>query len=209
MTVVNGTPVRVADIASVEPGEAPVYQIVTANGRPAVLVNIHQQPDANAVELANAVNREIEEIRKTLPADIELKTFYDQSLLVRDSIGGVSESIVIGLFLSALVLLLFLRNWRITLVATTVIPVAALIAVVVMRLFNMSFNLMTLGGIAACIGVVIDDAIVIVENIMVHLSEGQTAAVASTNAITELTPALIGSTLTPAMVFLPLIFLVE
>jgi CzcA family heavy metal efflux pump len=207
VNVVNGTPVRVADIASVEPGEAPVYQIVTANGRPAVLVNVHQQPDANAVELANAVNAEIEDIRKTLPADIELKTFYDQSLLVRDSIGGVSESIIIGLFLSALVLLIFLRNWRITLVATTVIPVAALIAVVAMRLFNMSFNLMTLGGIAACIGVVIDDAIVIVENIMVHLSEGQTPATASTNAITELTPALIGSTLTPAMVFLPLIFL--
>jgi CzcA family heavy metal efflux pump len=207
VTVVNGTPVRVADIASVEPGEAPVYQIVTANGRPAVLVNIHQQPDANAVELANAVNREITDIRRTLPADIELKTFYDQSLLVRDSIGGVSESIIIGLFLSALVLLVFLRNWRITLVASTVIPVAVLIAIVVMRLFNMSFNLMTLGGIAACIGVVIDDAIVIVENITVHLSEGQTAAIASANAIRELTPALIGSTLTPAMVFLPLIFL--
>ena len=76
-----------------------------------------------------------------------------------------------------------------------------------MRLFNMSFNLMTLGGLAACIGVVIDDAIVIVENIMVHLSEGQTPAEASTSAIIELTPALIGSTLTPAMVFVPLVFL--
>ena len=205
--VVNGTPVRVSDIAIVQPGEAPLYQIVTANGRPAVLVNLHQQPDANAVALADAVNREVEDIRKELPSDIELKTFYDQSLLVRDSIRGVSESIVIGLLLSALVLLIFLRNWRITLVATVVIPIAALIAIVVMRLFHMSFNLMTLGGIAACIGVVIDDAIVIVENIIVHLSEGQPPLIASRNAITELTPALIGSTLTPTMVFLPLVFL--
>ena len=135
------------------------------------------------------------------------KKFYDQSLLVRESIGGVAESIVIGLFLSAAVLLVFLRDWRITLVASAVIPIAVLIAVVAMRLFNMSFNLMTLGGIAACIGVVIDDAIVIVENIMVHMSAGQTPAEASRSAITELTPALIGSTLTPAMVFVPLIFL--
>ena len=205
--VVNGTPVRVADIAAVKAGEAPVYQIVTANGRPAVLVNVHQQPDANAVELANLVNSEVDDIGKSLPKDIEIRSFYDQSLLVRESIGGVAESIVIGLFLSAAVLLVFLRDWRITLVASAVIPIAVLIAVVAMRLFNMSFNLMTLGGIAACIGVVIDDAIVIVENIMVHRSAGQTPAEASRSAITELTPALIGSTLTPIMVFVPLIFL--
>lgn len=204
---VNGNPVRVKDIARVEPGEAPIYQIVTANGRPAVLVNVHQQPDANTVEVASAVNREIGEIRKGLPRDIELATFYDQSALVRDSIGGVTESIIIGLLLSTLVLLVFLRDWRITMVAAVVIPIAALTAVVAMRLFGMSFNLMTLGGIAASIGVVIDDAIVVVENILVHLSGGQSPAEASRSAITELTPALIGSTLTPVMVFVPLVFL--
>lgn len=205
--VVNGTPVLVKDIATVEPGEAPIYQIVTANGRRAVLINVHQQPDANVVDLAAAVDNEIRGIRNSLPRDIELSTFYDQSILVRDSIGGVAESILIGLALSALVLLVFLRDWRITLVAAIVIPIAALIAVVAMRLFDMSFNLMTLGGIAASIGVVIDDAIVIVENIMVHLSQGQSPVEASRSAITELTPALIGSTLTPVMVFVPLIFL--
>lgn len=205
--VVNGTPILVKDIATVEPGQAPVYQIVTANGRRAVLINVHQQPDANVVTLAAAVGREIRSIRDSLPRDIELSTFYDQSILVRDSIGGVTESIIIGLLLSSVVLLVFLRDWRITLVAAIVIPIAALIAVVAMRLFEMSFNLMTLGGIAASIGVVIDDAIVIVENIMVHLSLGQSPAESSRLAITELTPALIGSTLTPVMVFVPLIFL--
>src|SRR5205085_2863029 len=98
-------------------------------------------------------------------------------------------------------------SWRTTLVAGLVIPIAVLIAIIFMKLFNMSFNVMTLGGIAACIGVVIDDAIVMVENIVVHLSLGQTPREAAKSAITELTPALIGSTLTPIVVFVPLIFL--
>ncbi len=104
-------------------------------------------------------------------------------------------------------LLVFLKSWRTTIVAAVVIPMAVLIAIVFMKLFNMSFNLMTLGGLAACIGVVIDDAIVMVENIMVHLSTGQAPMEAAKSAITELTPALTGSTLTPIMVFAPLVFL--
>jgi multidrug efflux pump subunit AcrB len=205
--IVKGTPVLVKDLASVIAGERPIYNIVTANGRPAVLVNVLQQPDGNAVQIADAVNEELADIRKTLPSDIQLSTYYDQSILVRESISGVTESILIGLALSVLVLMGFLKNWRSTLIAAVVIPVAALIAIVFMRLFNMSFNLMTLGGIAACIGVVIDDAIVMVENISVHLSMGQSPPEAARSAIVELTPALIGSTLTPIMVFAPLVFL--
>ena len=205
--VVKGTPVLVKDIASVVPGEKPTYNIVTANGRTAVLVNVLQQPDGNAVQVADAVNAELAEIRKTLPKDIELSTYYDQSILVRDSISGVVESILIGLVLSVAVLMAFLKSWRTTLVAAAVIPVAVLTAVVCMSLLHMSFNLMTLGGIAACIGVVIDDAIVMVENIAVHLNMGQTPNEAARSAIIELTPALIGSTLTPIVVFVPLVFL--
>jgi CzcA family heavy metal efflux pump len=205
--VVKGTPVTIASLAKVVPGERPIYNIVTANGLPAVLVNVLQQPDGNAVAIAAAVNQELKDIRKTLPPDIDLSIFYDQSILVRESIQGVTESILIGLVLSVLVLIGFLKNWRTTLVAAIVIPIATLIAIVFMRLFNMSFNLMTLGGLAACIGVVIDDAIVMVENIMVHLSMGQSPREASKSAVAELTPALIGSTLTPIMVFVPLVFL--
>ncbi len=205
--VVRGTPVSVKDIANVVAAEKPVYNIVTANGRPAVLINVLQQPDGNAVEIANAVNAELAAIKKALPGNIQLSTYYDQSVLVRDSISGVTESILIGLGLSVLVLLVFLKSWRTTIVAAVVIPIAVLIAVVFMRAFNMSFNLMTLGGLAACIGVVIDDAIVMVENIMVHLSTGQAPMEAAKSAITELTPALTGSTLTPIVVFAPLVFL--
>ncbi|MFQ5740286.1 MAG: efflux RND transporter permease subunit [Acidobacteriota bacterium] len=205
--VVRGTPILVKQLASVVPGEAPIYNIVTANGRPAVLINVLQQPDGNAVEIATAVNRELAEIRKGLPPDIGLSVFYDQSILVRDSIASVRDSILIGLLLSVGVLVGFLKSWRTTLVAALVIPIATLVAVVFMKLFHMSFNLMTLGGLAASIGVVIDDAIVMVENIMVHLSLGKTPTQASRSAIAELTPALIGSTLTPIVVFVPLVFL--
>jgi CzcA family heavy metal efflux pump len=205
--VVRGTPVAVKDLARVVPGERPIYNVVTANGRPAVLVNVLQQPDGNAVTIADSVNAELADIKKGLPADIELSTFYDQSVLVRESISGVAESILIGLGLSVLVLMVFLKSWRTTIVAAVVIPIAVLIAIVFMKLFNMSFNLMTLGGLAACIGVVIDDAIVMVENIIVHLSTGQSSMEAARSAITELTPALTGSTLTPIMVFAPLVFL--
>jgi CzcA family heavy metal efflux pump len=205
--MVKGTPVTVSNLARVVPGERPIYNVVTANGRPAVLVNVLQQPDGNAVAIADAVNQELKDIRSTLPPGIDLSIFYDQSILVRDSIQGVVESILIGLGLSVLVLAVFLKNWRTTLIAAVVIPIAILIAIVCMKLFNMSFNLMTLGGLAAAIGVVIDDAIVMVENITVHLSMGQEPGEASKSAITELTPALIGSTLTPIMVFAPLVFL--
>ena len=207
VSVNGGTPVLVKNLAKVVAGEKPVYNIVTADGLPAVLVNVLQQPDGNAVAIADAVNRELQRIKKELPPDVNLAIFYDQSILIRDSIGSVAESILIGLGLSIAVLVGFLKSWRTTFVAALVIPVAVLIAIAFMKLFHMSFNLMTLGGIAACIGVVIDDAIVMVENIIVHLSMGQAPREAAMSAIVELTPALIGSTLTPIVVFAPLVFL--
>jgi multidrug efflux pump subunit AcrB len=205
--VVRGTPVLVKNVASVVSAEQPVYNIVTADGRNAVLLNILQQPDGNAVQIADTVKTELEDIRKQLPPDIQIGTFYDQSLLVRDSINGVAESILIGLGLSVAVLVGFLKSWRTTVVAAVVIPIAVLMAIVCMRLFGMSFNLMTLGGLAASIGIVIDDAIVMVENIVVHLTRGETPKDAAQIAVRELTPALIGSTLTPIVVFVPLVYL--
>ncbi len=181
--VVKGTPVLVKNLAGVVPGERPIYNIVTANGKPAVLVNVLQQPDGNALQIADSVNHELVEIKKTLAPDVHLATFYDQSILVRDSIGSVRDSILIGLGLSVAVLVGFLKSWRTTIVAALVIPVALLTAIVFMKLFHMSFNLMTLGGLAAAIGVVIDDAIVMVENISVHLSLGQSRSEAARSAI--------------------------
>ena len=207
VAVLEGIPVRITDIAEVVRGERPVYNIVTANGRPAVLIDVLQQPDGNALQVSRAVNEEIERIERTLPEDIELATYYDQSILIRDSILGVRDAMLLGLALSVAVLMAFLKDWRTTLIAALVIPISLLIAVVFMQWFSMSFNLMTLGGMTACVGIVIDDAIVMVENITVHQSMGQSRAEATRSAIAELTPSLIGSTLTLIMVFVPLVFI--
>ncbi|HTF36802.1 MAG TPA: efflux RND transporter permease subunit, partial [Blastocatellia bacterium] len=133
--------------------------------------------------------------------------YYDQSLLVRDSMNSVRDSILIGLLLSVVILFAFLRNWGSTFVAVLVIPVTVLATFLAMWLAGLSFDLMTLGGVAAAIGLVIDDAIVVVENIYTHMARGQSRREAVQNAISEITVPIIGSTITPVVVFLPLTLL--
>ncbi|HEV7682208.1 MAG TPA: efflux RND transporter permease subunit [Pyrinomonadaceae bacterium] len=207
VAVVNNAPVTVADVATVGAGVEPEYTIVTADGHPAVLLNIRRQPDANTVTVDDEVKTELAAIAPLLPKDVKVAPFYDQSLLVRDSIKSVRDSILIGLLLSVAILYAFLRNWGTTFVATLVIPVTVLATFLAMYLVGLSFDLMTLGGVAAAIGLVIDDAIVVVENIYTHLARGQTRRAALESAISEITVPIIGSTLTPVVVFLPLTLL--
>ncbi len=138
---------------------------------------------------------------------MKLAFFYDQSEIVRASVHSVWEAILFGLVLSVVILFFFLKNWGTTLVATTVIPVTVLITLVSMRLTGLTFNLMTLGGIAAAIGLVIDDAIVVVEAIHTRLMEGMSRRQAVEAGIAEIFRPLVGSTLTPVVVFIPLAFL--
>ncbi len=204
-TTPAGVPVRIGDIATVHPSIMPVYTIVTANGKPAVLLNLFRQPDGNTVTVADAASRELDEIRKTLPAGVKVQTFYDQSVLVRDSIASVRDAILIGLLLAGVILVLFLRDWGSSLVAALVIPATIGITLIALRLMGQSFNLMTLGGLAAAVGLVIDDAIVVVENIVLHRDSGQSRGEAIRSALREIRVPLIGSTITPIVVFLPLI----
>jgi CzcA family heavy metal efflux pump len=204
-TTQSSVPVRVGDIASVTPSVMPVYTAVTANGKPAVLLNLYRQPDSNTVAVADAVSAELERIRRSLPPKVNLVPFYDQSELVRDSIKSVRDAILIGLILAAIILVLFLRDWGSSLVAGLVIPATIAITLIALRLLGESFNLMTLGGLAAAVGLVIDDAIVVVENIVLHRDSGQTRAEAIRSALREIRVPLVGSTVTPIVVFLPLI----
>ncbi|HWP47269.1 MAG TPA: efflux RND transporter permease subunit [Candidatus Limnocylindrales bacterium] len=207
LKVDNKVPIRLRDLATVEPAVRPENVIVTANGTQAVLINIYSQPGGNTVRIADEVKNTLEPLRRQIPPDVVISTFYDQSLLVRESIKNVRDSILLGLCLSTLILVLFLKTWRSTVVAILVIPSTVLITFVLMYVWNMSFNLMTLGGIAAAVGLIIDDAIVVVENIVKHLDDGETRLIAIRNAIIEITPAVISSTLTPIVVFIPLAFL--
>ena len=155
------------------PAVKPVYTIVTANGKPAVLLNINRQPDSNTVQVADEVHAEIERIRKTLPPGVELQPFYDQSEIVNESIKSVRDAILIGLVLASIIMVLFLRDWGTSLVAGLVIPVTVAVTFIALQAAGQSFNLMTLGGLAAAVGLVIDDAIVVVENIVLHRDAGQ------------------------------------
>ncbi len=204
-TTPAGLPIRIGDIGTVSHSVTPLYTIVTADNRPAVLLNISRQPISNTVEVANAVHREIDSIRKTLPKGVELRMFYDQSDIVNESIKSVRDAILIGLVLASLIMVLFLRDWGTSLVAGLVIPATIAVTFIALRVLNQSFDLMTLGGLAAAVGLVIDDAIVVVENIVMHRDAGQTRAEAIRSAIREIRVPLVGSTVTPIVVFLPLI----
>ena len=204
-TTQSGAPVRVGDVATVEPGVKPVYTIVTANGKPAVLLNINRQPDSNTVAVADEVHAAIDRIRQSLPPGIRIEPFYDQSQLVTESIKSVRDAILIGLVLASIIMVLFLRDWGTSAVAALVIPVTVLVTFIALKVMGESFNLMTLGGLAAAVGLVIDDAIVVVENVALHRDAGQRRLEAIHRALEEITAPLVGSTITPIVVFLPLI----
>jgi multidrug efflux pump subunit AcrB len=202
---VNDAPVHIRDVATVSASSAPAYTVVTANGKSAVLISVSRQPDSNTVDVANEVKQEIDDLRSSLPAGIELSIFYDQSNIVRESIGSVRDAIIIGLLLAGFIIWLFLRDWGTALMTGLVIPVAIFVTFIAMKLLGQSFNMMTLGGLAAAGGLIIDDAIVVVENIVLHRDGGEGPLEATASALKELTVPLIGSTLTPIVVFLPLI----
>lgn len=204
-TPANGVPIRLGDIAQVAPSEAPVYTIVTANGKPAVLLSVNRQPESNTLRVANEVHQQIAELRSSLPPGVHLEAFYDQSTIVSDSIASVRDAVLIGIILSSGILVLFLRDWGSSFVAAMVIPVTLLFTFIVLKLTGQSFNLMTLGGLAAAVGLVIDDAIVVLENIVLHRDAGESRFQAIRSALAEITAPLIGSTITPIVVFLPLI----
>ncbi len=204
-TTSTGIPVRIGDIAAVAPNVKPVYTVVTANGKPAVLLNINRQPDGNTVQVADEVHAEVERIRKTLPPGVEIRPFYDQSVIVGESIKSVRDAILLGLILASIILVVFLRDWGTSLVAGLVIPVTVMVTFIALKVMGQTFDLMTLGGLAAAVGLVIDDAIVVVENIVLHRDAGQGRIEAIESALREITVPLIGSTITPVVVFIPLI----
>ncbi len=200
-----GVPVKIADVADVQHGVQPVYTMVRANGKPAVLINIARQPSSNTVQVADEVAAEVERLKANLPPGVHFEPFYDQSQLVRDSITSVRDAILIGIILASVIIVVFLRDWRSSLVAGLVIPITVLVTFVFLKITGQSFNLMTLGGLAAAVGLVIDDAIVVVENIVLHRDSGEGRITAVRKALNEITTPLVFSTITPIVVFLPLV----
>ena len=203
----NGVPVFLRQVATIGTSNQDNTTIVTADGAESVLINILRQPDANTVAVVAAVMSEVGSIRKILPPGTEIGVFYDQSVLVGEAVGSVRDAVLIGAGLAVVVLMLFLGNLRATLVTAVIIPATVLITFLLMRLAGLSLNLMTLGALAIGIGLVIDDAIVVVENVFRHLSEGETRIAAVQQAAHEIAAPMISSTMTTVVVFMPLVLL--
>jgi multidrug efflux pump subunit AcrB len=201
--------VHLGDIAKVTMGTVPQWMLVDDNGRPAVTFDVYQQDSADSLSLAKEVRQRLDAFMKTQPGSIELYKWYDQTQLVSSSISALEEAILIGLVFAALVLLAFLRNWRVTLVAMMVVPLSVLITVLLLSLLGMTFNIMTLGGIAAAIGLLIDDVIVMIEHIARRIGvpgiDNPQATVLE--AAREFLSPLFGSSLATIIVFAPLAFL--
>ena len=204
----GGGVVRVGDVARVTAQPETQWIRVTADGRDAVLVNVYQQPGGNTVQIAKAVRAAFAHVRGQGPADMQVRAWYDQSDLILESAGSLRNAIVIGVALAALVLLVFLRNWRVTLAAVIAVPAVLAATTLVLWLLGQSFNIMTLGGMAAAIGLIIDDAIVMIEHIERRLAgTAEHGREAIGRAVAEFMRPLIGSSAATTVIFVPLAFL--
>jgi CzcA family heavy metal efflux pump len=198
--------VRVADLGTVGYGAEDLFQIVAGNGKPAALVNIARQPNGNTLRLQAAVEATMDSIRSLLPAGVTLQPVYDQAALVRDSMKSVRDAMLLGGALAVLVLLLFLGEWRTTAAAALSLPLTVAITLLGLAITGDSLNLMSLGGLAVAIGIIIDDAVVVVENIerrlALHPDRPPTEVVRS--GTDDIFGPVAGSTLTTVVVFAPL-----
>jgi CzcA family heavy metal efflux pump len=204
--IVRGT-TRVHDIATVVNGTEDHVRIIAGDGRPAALLNITRQLGGNTVAIADSVASIAASIRRQLPPGVHLKPVYDQAALVRDAVTSVRDAMMVGAVLAVIILLLFLRHGRITAISASAIPLTMAMTVFIMSLIGQSFNLMTLGAMAIAIGLVIDDAVVVTENIVRHLQINPDRTRAIHDAVRELIWPVTTSTLTTVVVFLPLGFL--
>ncbi len=200
--------VLLSDVASVEDAAAPAWTRVTADGRRAVLLDVYQQPDGNTTRIARDVRARLDAFRSRAGADLAIHEWYDQSVLIDASAGSVRDAIVIGVLLAVAVLLLFLRNARVTLVVSLAVPVVLAITALALLAAGRGFNIMTLGGMAAAVGLIVDDGIVMVEHAVRRLREarGGGAAIVA-RAAREMMPALTASSLATVVIFVPLAFL--
>lgn len=203
-TIGPGKSILLRNLGQVAVSHAVQTQIVSARGKPGITINIFRQPNSNVVSVETGVNQQLKTLQPKLPLGVQIQPVYNESGLVIDAIANVRDSIIIGIVLVIIVLYVFLREWRSTLIAALTIPLSALFSFIVLTLVNESLNLMSLGGLAVAIGLVIDDAIVVIENIDRQLKKKLKPAAAVAAAMEELLGPVTSSTATTVAVFLPL-----
>ena len=200
--------VHVADLATVEATNAPEWTRVTADGKDAVLVNVYQQPGGNTTRISRDIRARLAELQGQLGNDVRLQTWYDQSTLISAAASSVRDAILIGIGLAIVVLLGFLRSWKVTLVVALAVPVVLAATALVLKALGMGLNIMTLGGMAAAVGLIVDDGIVMVEHVIRRLrEEPDNVHHAVPIAAREMLGPLAASSAATVIIFVPLAFL--
>ncbi|MCX7429238.1 MAG: efflux RND transporter permease subunit, partial [Planctomycetia bacterium] len=200
--------VLLEDVAVVSRGTQPQWTRVTADGHDAVLFEIYQQPGGSTVDISRGIAAKLDGLRGRFPSGIRVANWYDQSQLIVSSATSVRDAVLIGIVLAAMVLLMFLGNLRVTLIAAITVPVVLAATVLLLSVLGMSFNIMTLGGMAAAVGLIIDDAIVMVEHVMRRMRTGEGHYRGRVSAAAaEFTRPLAGSSASTIIIFAPLAFL--
>ncbi len=213
VAVRSSVPIRVTDLAEIKPAVADKFIRTTAHGKDAVLINVMRQPTGSTVKIGNDVIAELTKLK--LPPGVRFENFYDQGGFIESSINTTRDSIIVGVLLAMVVLLLFLRSWRVTIVVAFVVPATVAATFVCLYAVGKTINIMTLGGIAAAIGLIIDDCIVVIENIFAHVASwksdparaSQGFAGLAAASLRELMPAIIGSTASTIVIHIPIAFL--
>jgi Cation/multidrug efflux pump len=201
------SPVRVRDVADVVDTVKEREQLTRLNGKDSVGITVMRRSDANTVEVANGVKKALAELKRQLPPDINFAIAIDQSTFVLGALHDIQQALVLGVILGLIVVLIFLRNWRATIIIGTVVPVAFIATFLVVRFTGYTLNFMVMLGLALSVGPVIDLAIVALENIYRHMEQGEPPAKATVEGLRELGEAIIAVTGTNLVVFVPLIFL--
>jgi CzcA family heavy metal efflux pump len=204
VAVEGQTPIRVRDIGEVRDGVEDPRILVYGNGRPGALISISRQIGGNILQVADQAKALAKDLGSTIPRTLHLSDVYDMAEFVREAVASIRDAVLIGCFLAVVILFLFLREGRTTLIAAITLPITVISTFFFMNLFGGTLNLMSLGGIAIAIGLIIDDAVVIIENIYRHLGLGEPPAEAAEKGTQELLGAVIGSTATTVVVFAPL-----
>jgi CzcA family heavy metal efflux pump len=207
VAVENGSPVRVRDIGEVRDGVADPSILVFGNGQPGALISVSRQIGGNILQVADQVKALAQNLGSAIPPTFHLTVVYDLAGFVREAVGSIRDAVLIGGFLAVVILFVFLRETRTTLIAATTLPITVISTFFFLSIFGGTLNLMSLGGLAIAIGLVIDDAVVIIENIYRHLGLGESAQEAAEKGTQELLGAVVGSTATTVVVFSPLTLL--
>jgi hydrophobic/amphiphilic exporter-1 (mainly G- bacteria), HAE1 family len=205
---INGAPVRLRDIGRVEDGTKEQRSLARLNGVPTVTLDIRRQSGANTIEVINGIKRELPRVASQLPSDVKLEIIRDQSRYIESALHEIQKHLILGSILASLVVLLFMRSWRSTIIAAVAIPCSLISTFAMMRALNFTLNSVTMLALVLMVGVVIDDAIVVLENIFRFIEEKRMAPKeAAREATKDIGLAVLATTLSLVVIFLPVSFM--